>query len=300
MPRPDAPDDSGVITDVIEDPSASADVPDDSGVITDKATATGKDNTDPAVKLEFKKLRDRANVAEESLATANERNRALEEAARAKAPVEQHDEPIAKTGAPDYDDFDDPAEYHKAAARYAKDQVDKEDAEKAGIAKEAAAKEEANVKYNTGLAGAREKYKDFSEVSNVAGLYSSDALVDQMLACENAHDIVYHLGQNPAEAKRISGLSALQQARELGKLEAKFAGEPASNTSTDEPNQTTITNAAEPAADLPGGGTDTDHGGLTAAEYSAKRVAERAANRAGNTDKKDDPRAARRATARAT
>jgi hypothetical protein len=39
-------------------------------------------------------------------------------------------------------------------------------------------------------------------------------------------DLVYHLGSNPKEADRISRLSPILQAKELGRLEAKLADNP--------------------------------------------------------------------------
>ena len=39
-------------------------------------------------------------------------------------------------------------------------------------------------------------------------------------------DMAYYLGSNPKEAERISRLSPLQQAKELGKIEAKLADNP--------------------------------------------------------------------------
>ena len=73
-----------------------------------------------------------------------------------------------------------------------------------------------------------EKYPDFNEVARKSpedgGPTINGIMLEAMSECDNIIDIAYHLGQNVAESQRISRLSPIAAAREIGKLEAMFSG----------------------------------------------------------------------------
>ena len=73
---------------------------------------------------------------------------------------------------------------------------------------------------------ARNKYDDFEQVAYNPKLPITDAMVQTIQASEVGPDMAYYLGSNPKEAERISRLAPLQQAKELGKIEAKLADNP--------------------------------------------------------------------------
>jgi len=73
---------------------------------------------------------------------------------------------------------------------------------------------------------ARTKYDDFEQVAYNSKLPITDAMAQTIQASEVGPDMAYYLGSNPKEAERISRLSPLQQAKELGKIEAKLADSP--------------------------------------------------------------------------
>jgi len=73
---------------------------------------------------------------------------------------------------------------------------------------------------------ARNKYDDFEQVAYNPNLRITDAMAQTIQASDNGPDVAYFLGSNPKEADRISRLSPLLQAREIGKLEAKLASDP--------------------------------------------------------------------------
>jgi hypothetical protein len=66
----------------------------------------------------------------------------------------------------------------------------------------------------------REENEDFDEV--IERPVFSPAMRDALLLAENGPALAYHLGNNPAEAKRIQGLPVVQQLLELGRLETKM------------------------------------------------------------------------------
>jgi hypothetical protein len=73
---------------------------------------------------------------------------------------------------------------------------------------------------------ARNKYDDFEQVAYNPKLPITDAMAQTIQSSDVGPDMAYYLGSNPKEADRISRLSPLQQAKELGKIEAKLADNP--------------------------------------------------------------------------
>lgn len=73
---------------------------------------------------------------------------------------------------------------------------------------------------------ARDKYDDFEQVAYNPQLRVTDVMAETIKASDIGPDLAYWLGSNPKEADRISRLSPLLQAREIGKIEAKLSAEP--------------------------------------------------------------------------
>jgi len=73
---------------------------------------------------------------------------------------------------------------------------------------------------------AREKYDDFAQVAYNPNLPITDVMAQSIQSSDIGPEVAYHLGANPKEAERISRLSPILQAKEIGKLEAKLASDP--------------------------------------------------------------------------
>ena len=73
---------------------------------------------------------------------------------------------------------------------------------------------------------ARTKYDDFEQVAYNPKLPITDAMAQTIQSSDVGPDMAYYLGSNPKEADRISRLSPLSQAKELGKIEAKLSDNP--------------------------------------------------------------------------
>lgn len=69
----------------------------------------------------------------------------------------------------------------------------------------------------------REKYEDFDEVCFGDHVVISEVMSMAILDSEYGPEINYYLGSNPQESLRIAKLSPYAAAREIGKLELKFA-----------------------------------------------------------------------------
>lgn len=82
---------------------------------------------------------------------------------------------------------------------------------------------------------AREKYDDYEQVAYNPRLPITETMAETIRLSDIGPDLAYHLGQNPKEADRISKLSPLSQAKELGRLEAKLADAPPVKRTTTAP-----------------------------------------------------------------
>jgi hypothetical protein len=82
---------------------------------------------------------------------------------------------------------------------------------------------------------AREKYTDFDQVAYNPALPITQAMATTIRESDLGPEVAYYLGSNPVEAKRISQLSPLSQAKELGKLEDKLASNPPAKKTSSAP-----------------------------------------------------------------
>ena len=73
---------------------------------------------------------------------------------------------------------------------------------------------------------AREKYADFEQVAYSPDLKVTEEMAQAIRLTDSGPDVAYHLGKNPKEATRISKLSPMAQAVEIGKIEATLAAVP--------------------------------------------------------------------------
>ncbi len=69
----------------------------------------------------------------------------------------------------------------------------------------------------------RDKYEDFDEVCFGDHVVISEVMSMAILDSDYGPEINYYLGSNPQESSRIAKLSPYAAAREIGKLELKFA-----------------------------------------------------------------------------
>jgi hypothetical protein len=82
---------------------------------------------------------------------------------------------------------------------------------------------------------ARGRYEDFEQVAYNPKLPITDVMAQTIQAADNGPDIAYYLGTNPKEAGRIAQLTPILQAKEIGRLEAKVASEPATKRTSSAP-----------------------------------------------------------------
>ena len=137
-------------------------------------------------------------------------------------------QPQAPKEIPPIDQFESPDAYAEALAiKKAEELLAQREYQK-----QQAAIEEA---YHEREEEARAKYDDFEQVAYNPQLRVTDVMAETIKASEMGPDLAYWLGSNPKEADRISRLSPLLQAREIGKIEAKLAASPPAKPTTSAP-----------------------------------------------------------------
>lgn len=114
------------------------------------------------------------------------------------------------------DQFETPEEYAEAlAVRKAAEIVrDRENARRAS---------EINMTFAEREEKAREKYPDYDQVARRNDLAINQTMAQIIKSSEKGAEMAYYLGSNPDEAYRIFQMSPVQQAMEMGKIEAKVS-----------------------------------------------------------------------------
>ena len=145
------------------------------------------------------------------------------------------------------DDFDSDSEYVKAYAKATKAEIVAENAESERVRKAAASQAEIGKSYAEG----RKAHEDFDSVALSQSLPVTQVMFDASIG-KNLHEVLYHLGENPDEAARISVLAPTQQIKEIGKIEAKLAALPVKTTKAPNPPTTVGGGGSPPPADETG------------------------------------------------
>lgn len=135
--------------------------------------------------------------------------------------------PAVPTEIPTVDQFDNPQAYAEFIRAEAEKLVKHQELQKQRVAIEDAYAEREEE--------ARSKYDDFEQVAYNPNLRITDVMAETIKASEIGPDLAYWLGNNPKEADRISHLSPLLQAREIGKIEAKIASSPVTKPTSSAP-----------------------------------------------------------------
>ena len=126
------------------------------------------------------------------------------------------------------DQFESPEAYAEALAYQKAEEL---------IAKREAAKQQSAVleSYQEREEAARDKYDDFEQVAYNPKLPITNVMAETIQSSDIGPELAYYLGSNPKDAERISRMTPLSQAKEIGKIEAKLAAEPPMKRTTSAP-----------------------------------------------------------------
>jgi hypothetical protein len=126
------------------------------------------------------------------------------------------------------DQFESPEAYAEALAYQKAEEL---------IAKRESAKQQSAVleSYHDREEEARSKYDDFEQVAYNPKLPITNVMAETIQSSDIGPELAYYLGSNPKEADRISRMTPLVQAKEIGKIEAKLASDPPVKRTTSAP-----------------------------------------------------------------
>jgi hypothetical protein len=126
------------------------------------------------------------------------------------------------------DQFESPEAYAEALAYQKAEEL---------LAKREAAKQQSAVleSYQEREEAARDKYDDFEQVAYNPKLPITDVMAQTIQSSDIGPELAYYLGSNPKDAERISRMTPLAQAKEIGKIEAKLASDPPVKRTTSAP-----------------------------------------------------------------
>jgi hypothetical protein len=127
--------------------------------------------------------------------------------------------PQAPAVVPPIDQFESPEAYAEVLAQRKAEEL---------VAKREQQRQQTEVieAYHDREEEVRAKYTDFDQVAYNPNLRITTEMAQTIQSSDIGPELAYHLGTNPKEAERISRLTPLAQAREIGRLEAKLVAEP--------------------------------------------------------------------------
>lgn len=179
-----------------------------------------------------------------------------------QAPEKPQEAPQPQQGKPDVNQFDSYDAYLDALADWKVEErlqaIERERTE----ASQRETRSQAEMKFRAREASFTESHPDYGSVVGNPALPITEDMYNAALSSEKGPEILYHLGQNPELAAQVAGMSTVQQAMELGRIEATLS-RPARNQ----------TKAPEPVAPVAGGGGNaaSDPDNMTADEWRVWR-----------------------------
>lgn len=143
-------------------------------------------------------------------------------------PVDPDAEPIET-------DFENYSDYLRAVGRFEARRAIREE-------REAAERETAAKAYEERFSKAKERHQDFEDALDAASdIQLPPAAVAAIEVSDDPGEVVYYLAIHPDEAEKLAGMNPVQQAKEIGRIEARIssAGQPpAEQTPTPKPKPT--------------------------------------------------------------
>jgi hypothetical protein len=174
-------------------------------------------------------------------------------------------------GEPQLSDYDDWGKYAKDVAKWEVKNAKTEIETSQNREVNRVLRQKAEDTFKERMGAYSEKHEDFQElVEEIAPLIKGAAL-DALLETKDAPEIIHHLAKNPEEAERLSTLSPLAAAREIGRIEARLETRAVKKTTSAPPPPKTI-NGGKTVSNIP---SDED----SDAEWMRKREAQLKASR---------------------
>ena len=184
--------------------------------------------------------------------TASEaREKAEREASELRAKYEppKSDE-IGPEPAPEQ--FTDAKEYGKALKDWTAENTRREDSKKAEEQRQQQEQARIASEWKTRQEAVKAQIEDYESVIASSEVKVSNEVRDAILESDIGPQLLYHFAKNPDEAERIGKFTVGRALRELGKLESKLAGGPATPAPKSQTSVAEISAAPAPITPLRG------------------------------------------------
>ncbi len=151
--------------------------------------------------------------------------------AEARSTQQDSGSPQTKKPSLDRDDFESDSDWMDALEKRIEENLTVKLSERDQAAKDA----EMARTIRTVTEKSREKYEDYDEVALDQSVPVTKEMFDAAMG-DTLGDVLYFLGKNKDEAHRIANLTPIQQAKEIGRIEAKVTAAPTkTKTKTETP-----------------------------------------------------------------
>ncbi len=176
--------------------------------------------------------------------------------------------------APSLDDFNSYDEFVDARARYVARQEFKAQQRESIEASRSAAhgqrEEVLKAEFAAKVDDARSRMADFDAVAFNPNVPVTAAMQAAILESDMSADIAYYLGKNPEAAYRMTSMSPLSVAREIGRIEQTILSTPVNIKATSAPDPIRPVNQRAPAAKNPDEMTDQEYFAWRKAQKTAR------------------------------
>lgn len=209
--------DESAPVDELEEATTSDETTDEVG----EAEEESGDDT-PAEEPEHKGFQKRINALTWQKHEAERRAEALE-----RALAEAKREPVKPVDvvAPNPLDFDDPGKFQVAQGEYTRAvarQIAEEARQQEASSRAQTERQTQEQRYREAISAHAADDPEFVDLIRSANVQLSDAMTEVLVSSARPVELTRYLAEHAGEAVRIAGLSPVQQAREMGRIEARI------------------------------------------------------------------------------
>lgn len=169
----------------------------------------------------------------------------------------------AKDEAPTLDGFESYDQYIDARTKWvARQEFKAQQRESAEASKKAAygqREEVLKAEFAGKVEDARTRLPDFDAVAFNPNVPVTEAMQTAILESDMSADVAYYLGKNPEAAHRLTAMSPMSVAREIGRIEAMILAKPVTVAATKAPDPITPVSQRAPSAKNPDEMTDKEY-----------------------------------------
>lgn len=212
---------------------------------TEKQADSETEETTDEAKPKGKGFQKRINQLTRNVRELERRNSALENE------MQERQKPAAEVkGEPKLEDYDDWGKYAKDVAKWEVNQAKGEFSQKQSEEVHRVLAVKAQDEFRDRLETYAEKHDDFHEMVEEIGPLIKGAALETLIDSKHGPEIIHHLAKNPEEAEKLSRLSPLAAAREIGRIEERLSTKSVKKTTSAPAPVKTVTGSSSASVSL--------------------------------------------------